>query len=355
MKIKLFDTDLKYEHDIITRFGNSILKSFESMFETQEEKDIEIKELKEELHQKDKKLSTVTEMINSDNSLDRIKEFIEQLSSMMLSKNFSNKVDHKALTWLRGLFGEKIHQSFMTDKSHSGKKKRSKSRSKRKVNDAKIVFNEILEIITTMLDSSQNTSGDTQVSKLEYIKSRVQNELQKDMNKTIKPSGNQSFFSETPRSPGTAKNQSYVPFDDNSSVQSEITYSEYGFEQKFDKFFNRVVDNKLKIQSKDYDYLSMLKLQAQVIENLDDLQKHSDEEEVELPMKLEIKHHLNDVIPELSHEPEPTPTPMKRHELTPYLRFELSPEANSNASPSGSPQPQTHPAPEPTPHRPDQD
>jgi hypothetical protein len=343
MKIKLSDIDIQYEQDIITRFGSSILKSFESLFETQEENDIEIKQLREELHQKDKKLTTVTDIINTDNSLDRIKEFIDQLSSMMLSKNFNSKVDHKALTWLRGLFGEKIHQSFMTDNS-SFKKKRGKSKSKRKINDAKLVFSEILEIITTMLDSSQNTSGETKISKLEYIKSRVEIELQKDVNKTIGPLGNQSLFSDTPRSPFTTKNRSHVPFDDNSSLKSNSNYSEFGDEQKYDRFFGKVLDDKLKSHSNDYDYLCMLKIQAQVIENLDDLQKHADEGE--LPMELTIKHQSNDHMPELSHEPEPTPIASPKPDLISYLYSELSPEADIDPSPVAYSAPQPYPAPE---------
>ena len=320
LKIKLYDTDMIYEHDIIERFQKSIFKTFEVLFEAQEEHSKEVENLEQELKDQKKRMDTLSELLNTDNSLDRINAFFEQLSTMMLSKNFSAKVDQKAMTWLRNLFGDKFYNKF-SERVSSGKKKRTKSRRKN-LENKHAVYNEILEVVNAILESSQNSTFDGHHSKLEFIKNRLNNELLKDSNKSIKSPRERSFFTEVPKSPGTVKNQTYVDIDDNTSMRSETTYSEFGADTRFGNLFDKFVSDKAKEKPQDYDYLSMMKLQAQVIENMSDLQKHS--EETEAPMALDVEHYSKSPkSPESDYgvtpAPEAPPTPIPLPEEKPSL------------------------------------
>lgn len=97
-------------------------------------------------------METLTELLNTDNSLDRISESFEQLSNMMLSKTFTSKVDYKAISWLRNLYGDKV-MKILKDKGGNKKKiKRSKTRRNQIAAENRQLFNEVLEILSTILD-----------------------------------------------------------------------------------------------------------------------------------------------------------------------------------------------------------
>lgn len=111
---------------------------------------------------------------------------------------------------------------FTIDWAIQVKQNKIKSRSKMKERESFKVYNEILEIVTTIIESSQNSADDSSTSKLEYIRSKLTNELKKDFNSTIKFGEEKSFFSEIPKSPETTKNRTFKIIDDNSSIQSDI-------------------------------------------------------------------------------------------------------------------------------------
>lgn len=167
---------------------------------------------------KNQRLKTFTEV---EGSLERVNSFFENLSSMHLSKNFDAKVDLQVISWLRKVFGDKMYHK-LGNLGASRKKKKIKVKSKAKDKKSIILFNEILEIITQIIKSSQDTTEDSSTSKLEYIRVKLTNELKGDFNTTIKFGEEKSFFSEVPKSPGTMTNQTFRSIDDNSSEQSEL-------------------------------------------------------------------------------------------------------------------------------------
>lgn len=219
MRVKIYDADLNYEHEIIERFQTSILSTFETLFSSKAEYETEINALKEELAVQEQKLVTLTELLNTDNSLDRIKQSFEQISSMVLSKNFTSKLDHKAITWLRNLYGDKLYSKI---NEGTERKKRTRSKSKRKQGDKEVkhLFGEILEIISSIINSAKSPTAD--ISKLEYVKNRVMEEL----NKTSKgPTGGASFLSDGAGSLATVRINRQKILDD-QSVASDISMSE---------------------------------------------------------------------------------------------------------------------------------
>ena len=218
LKIKLYNTDTTYEHEIISRFEHSILNTFETLYQNKDDSNKEIISLKKEIEEKENKLKALIEV---EGSLERVNSFFEDLSSMLLSKNFNAKVDHQVITWLRSVFGDKIYHK-LSGSGSSRKKKKIKSRSKVKEKQSFMLFNEILEIVTTIIESSQNTTNDNSTTKLEYIRAKLTEELKKDFNNTIKFGEENSFFSEIQKSPETMKNKTFRIIDDTSSVQSEL-------------------------------------------------------------------------------------------------------------------------------------
>ena len=74
MKIRLNNTDMIYEHDIIERFEKSIFKNFEHLHEIKKEYEIEIENLNKQLQDKNKEVDNIKEILNTDHALDRIKK-----------------------------------------------------------------------------------------------------------------------------------------------------------------------------------------------------------------------------------------------------------------------------------------
>lgn len=225
LKVKIYDTDLAYEHEIIERFEKSIYKTFENLYASKQELEKEIVELKDDMVAKDKKLDTLTDLLNTDNSLDRINSSFEQLSSMFLSKDFTSKLDHKALTWLRGLYGDKT-----IGKPTEGtiKKRKMRSKSKRKARDqgaaeTKHLFGEILEILSSIISSTQSPKAE--IGKLEYIKNRIMDELNKPSIGSKRNKNNGSYYSDI-GSPVTMR-QAHRRIMDDPTIQSEVSMSEF--------------------------------------------------------------------------------------------------------------------------------
>ncbi|CAI2365310.1 unnamed protein product [Moneuplotes crassus] len=199
-KIKLEETNLTNEHEIVSRFQNSIFKNFMNLFEAKEnlEKQIEslkskISSLEDNLLQQECKLSTFKEV---EGSLDRVNKFIEEISCNLLAKSFNPKVDHKVVTWLRNIYGDKIYPS-----SNSLKRKRSKksgkSCSKNRQRKPNKLISEVLQIVSQILETSPEPKISSHASKLEYIKARLVSELAQNSEKSLE---DVSFFSEIPRS-----------------------------------------------------------------------------------------------------------------------------------------------------------
>ena len=110
IKIKFFKVDINYEHQIISRFESSILKTFELIYENKEEMVKEIEYLKNKIQEQENKLKTFAEV---EGSLERVNSFFEELTSMLLSKNFNAKVDHQVISWMRSVYGDKMyHKQF---------------------------------------------------------------------------------------------------------------------------------------------------------------------------------------------------------------------------------------------------
>lgn len=357
MKIRIYDEDINYEHKIIERFEAAILKTFDTLFENNQEINAEMDKLKEENSLKEKKLETLTELLNTDNSLDRIKASFEQLSSMILSKSFSARLDSKAIYWLKCLYGDKLFAK-LTEMGSTRKKKGTRSKSRKRdqeqaVADTKHMYTEILEIISSIVDSPDCSLPASTVSKLDYIKSRVSEVVTKDLNATVRTAKDPGSFFTDVNSPPMPTNVSQRILIDDSSIPSNTSISEFDFrtpkihtedEQKLAKIRNleeqvKFLTQRMKDWSKknlaiftafkqvkrewnrsndkmwnfklfekasrvinsmseryeestmqDSDLFPVLKLQAQVIENLDELNNDSDH--VESPMEFNLQHHV---------------------------------------------------------------
>lgn len=118
------------------------------------ELECEVKELKKSIEARDSTLDTLTELLNTDGALDRINQSFEQISSMILSKSFISKIDEKALSWLRNLYGEKVikHINDNLQKSPMRKRKTRKSSRATRTSETKNIMNEVFEILTQMLE-----------------------------------------------------------------------------------------------------------------------------------------------------------------------------------------------------------
>lgn len=236
------------------------------------------------------------------------------------------------------------------------KKKGSRSKSKKRdqVTDTKNLYTEILEIISSIIDSPDCSLPSPTVSKLDYIKSRVSDIVTKDLNATVKtPRAPGSFLTDI-NSPSMQINVSQRILIDDSSIRSNTSISEFDLktaklytedeEQKLtkirqleeqvkfltqrmkdwskknlaiftafkqvkrewnrsnDKLWNfKLFEYASKVINKmseryeestmqDSDFLPVLKLQAQIIENLDEL--NSDSDHAESPMEFNLQHHV---------------------------------------------------------------
>uniref|UniRef100_A0A7S3NT98 Uncharacterized protein n=1 Tax=Euplotes crassus TaxID=5936 RepID=A0A7S3NT98_EUPCR len=164
------------------------------------------------------------------------------------------------------------------------KQPKRKRKSKSKTRDAKSnkLYNEILEIVSTILESSQNTTVDSHITKLEYLKTRLTEELKENMNSSVKANNEESFFSEISRSTCTAQNKPFKVIEegeefnekqmqtyyDNISANSETITSEFNFEKRFDQLFGKLTRTKIQREVLDSDLLSMLQVQAKALEFL---------------------------------------------------------------------------------------
>lgn len=73
MKIRLNNNDLNYEHDIIQRFEKSIFKTIENLFEVKKDLEKDIDAYKQQVADKNKEISTMKDILNTDHSLDRMR------------------------------------------------------------------------------------------------------------------------------------------------------------------------------------------------------------------------------------------------------------------------------------------
>ena len=79
MKIRLNNTDLSYEHEIIQRFEKSIFKTIEYLFEAKKEHEKEIEEYKQQIQDKNKEIKTISDILNTDHSIDRMRRWVLKL------------------------------------------------------------------------------------------------------------------------------------------------------------------------------------------------------------------------------------------------------------------------------------
>jgi hypothetical protein len=70
----------------------------------------------------------------------------------MLSKTFTSKVDYKAISWLRNLYGDQVMKIIKEKGSNKKKIKRAKTRRTQVTAENRHLFNEVLEILSTILD-----------------------------------------------------------------------------------------------------------------------------------------------------------------------------------------------------------
>lgn len=157
---------------------------------------------------------------------------------MILSKNFTSKLDSKAVSWLRSLYGDKLY--LQLKEQNIGKKSRSPRRYKKKarkkfIEEYKLLLSEILDTITGIIDenyqnkaqfmdklvnlsqfehkerdfsnSVKHTSHETEnsitINKLEYLKVKITEVLiSKDLNMSLRTSkSKESLFDDTINSP----------------------------------------------------------------------------------------------------------------------------------------------------------
>ena len=79
MKIRLNNTDLSYEHEIIQRFEKSIFKTIEYLFEAKKEHEKEIEGYKQQIQDKNKEIKTISDILNTDHSIDRMRRWVLKL------------------------------------------------------------------------------------------------------------------------------------------------------------------------------------------------------------------------------------------------------------------------------------
>ena len=157
---------------------------------------------------------------------------------MILSKNFTSKLDSKAISWLRNLYGDKLYSQLKDKNSKSIKTPRGKSKRKIKnkfIEEYKQLLSEILDTISGIIDeNNQNklqfmeklmnqsqsehkekdnsnslkytaheTENSITINKLEYLKVKITEMLiSKDMNMSLRTSkSKESLFDDSIRSP----------------------------------------------------------------------------------------------------------------------------------------------------------
>lgn len=216
LKSQILNCDFGYEYDIIPRFQISILKTVHMLFESKNDFEKEIESLKDQISAKTKEFETLKEISQHKDAIDRMQQVCHQLLNMTLSKSSQIKLDNKAMQWIRNLYGDKLYYQFK--EADNLKKKRSpRSKSKRKSKYAKAearqIMKEMSDIINQVIESESskihNETGansyegssskmqNENITKLEYLKNRLEEANNNNFNSTTK-----SLFDDSMSSPG---------------------------------------------------------------------------------------------------------------------------------------------------------
>lgn len=241
LKSHVLSSNFGYEYDIIPRFQLSIKRTVKMLFESKEDLENEIDILKDQVMSKNKEIEALKEMLQDKNSLNRMQQVCHQLLNMTISKQSNMKLDTKAMQWIRNLYGEKLYQKLRENdfiKPTRSPKSKTRKKNKKIKAETKLLMKEMQEMLSNLIEfessKSNNDTGSTKmqndnITRLEYIKNRVDELQHNSQNSTSK-----SVCSDT-MSSCSAANQSFSKISVDGAIDFDMKPTRLNMDEAFDE------------------------------------------------------------------------------------------------------------------------